>query len=125
MKKNMNRLKNLKTFENFRPDVKTDDEILSRIKEISQEDWWINGEDAPEDIIGEFSEVEKTVNPDLGELIELTIGGPGLTDVWLSKNELISDVLDDENPPVSREEIDMDNKEWFAEKREELLAKLM
>ena len=121
----MNRLKNLKTFENFRPDVKTDDEILSRIKEISQEDWWINGEDAPEDIIGEFSEVEKTVNPDLGELIELTIGGPGLTDVWLSKNELISDVLDDENPPVSREEIDMDNKEWFAEKREELLAKLM
>ncbi len=52
-----------------------DKDILARIKELSKEDWFKNGEDAPEDVCNEFENIEAS-DPNLDYLLGLTIGGP-------------------------------------------------
>jgi hypothetical protein len=101
-----------------------DIEILKRIEEITQESWWSEGLDALPEIINEFEEV-KAESGSLNDLIEVSMSGPGFTDVWLPHNLLISDVLGGREPLdkiPTPEEIYDDNIEFFAAIRKELLA---
>jgi len=106
-----------------------DKDILARIKELSNEDWFKNGEDAPEEIIDEFDGVEAD-NDDLGYLLELTIGGPGYSDVWLSRGVLIGDVLAygdglEEGEEVTEDEIYEDNQMYIADRRSSLVDEII
>jgi hypothetical protein len=106
-----------------------DKDILERIKQLSVEDWFKNGEDAPEDIYEELYEIEAE-NDDLVYLLELTITGPGLTDVWLSRGVLIGDVFAwgdglDEGEEVTEDEIYEDNQMFIAERRATLLDEVV
>lgn len=98
-----------------------DKDILERIKQLSAEDWFKNGEDAPDEIIEELGYIE-TDNDDLAELIEISITGPGLTDVWLSRGVLIGDVFAwgdglEEGEEITEDEIHEDNRMFIAEER--------
>ena len=104
-------------------------QILARIKELSNEDWFKNGDDAPDDIIEEFEDIESD-NEDLNYLIELTAGGPGLTDVWISRGVLIGDVFAygdglEDGEEVTEDDIYEDNKIYFSEQRELLLIEII
>lgn len=106
-----------------------DQEILDRVKELSNEDWFKNGDDAPDDIIEEFEDIESD-NEDLNHLIELTAGGPGLTDVWISRGVLIGDVFAygdglEYGEEVTEDDIYEDNKIYFSEQRERLLLDII
>jgi hypothetical protein len=106
-----------------------DNQILARIKELSKEDWFKNGDDAPDDIIEEFEDIESD-NDDLNYLIELTSGGPGLTDVWISRGVLIGDVFAygdglEDGEEVTEDDIYDDNKIYFSEQRELLLIEII
>lgn len=106
-----------------------DEQILARIKELSKEDWFINGEDAPEEIYEELSE-ESAYNEDLEYLLELTINGPGITDVWLSREVLIGDVFAhgdglDEGEEVTEEDIYEDNRMYIADRRATLVEEII
>jgi hypothetical protein len=106
-----------------------DKDILERIKQLSVEDWFKNGEDAPEDIYEELYEIEAE-NDDLVYLLELTITGPGLTDVWLSRGVLIGDVFAwgdglEEGEEVTEDEIYEDNQMFIAERRATLLDEVV
>jgi hypothetical protein len=106
-----------------------DKDILERINQLSVEDWFKNGEDAPEDIYEELYEIEAE-NDDLVYLLELTITGPGLTDVWLSRGVLIGDVFAwgdglDEGEEVTEDEIYEDNQMFIAERRATLLDEVV
>jgi hypothetical protein len=106
-----------------------DKDILQRIKQLSVEDWFKNGEDAPEDIYEELYEIEAE-NDDLVYLLELTITGPGLTDVWLSRGVLIGDVFAwgdglEEGEEVTEDEIYEDNQMFIAERRATLLDEVV
>jgi hypothetical protein len=106
-----------------------DNQILARIKELSKEDWFKNGDDAPDDIIEEFEDIESD-NEDLNYLIELTAGGPGLTDVWISRGVLIGDVFAygdglEDGEEVTEDDIYEDNKIYFSEQRELLLIEII
>jgi hypothetical protein len=106
-----------------------DNQILERIKELSKEDWFKNGDDAPDDIIEEFGNIESD-NDDLNYLIELASGGPGLTDVWISRGVLIGDVFAygdglEDGEEVTEDDIYEDNKIYFSEQRELLLIEII
>ncbi len=106
-----------------------DNQILERIKELSKEDWFNNGDDAPDDIIEEFEDI-KSDNDDLNYLIDLTAGGPGLTDVWISRGVLIGDVFAygdglEDGEEVTEDDIYEDNKIHFSEQRELLLIEMI
>jgi hypothetical protein len=106
-----------------------DKDILERIKQLSVEDWFKNGEDAPEDIYEGLYEIEAE-NDDLVYLLELTITGPGLTDVWLSRGVLIGDVFAwgdglEEGEEVTEDEIYEDNQMFIAERRATLLDEVV
>ena len=106
-----------------------DKDILERIKQLSVEDWFKNGEDAPEDIYEELYEIEAE-NDDLVYLLELTITGPGLTDIWLSRGVLIGDVFAwgdgiEEGEEVTEDEIYEDNQMFIAERRATLLDEVV
>jgi len=106
-----------------------DQDILARIKELSKEDWFKDGDDAPEEIYEELNE-ESPHNEDLDYLLELTIGGPGLTDVWISRGVLIGDVLAygdglEDGEEVTEEDIYEDNKMFIAERRIGLLDEII
>jgi hypothetical protein len=106
-----------------------DKDILERIKQLSVEDWFKNGDDAPEEIYDELYEVEAE-NDDLVYLLELTITGPGLTDVWLSRGVLIGDVFAwgdglEEGEEVTEDEIYEDNQMFIAERRATLLDEVV
>jgi len=106
-----------------------DKDILARIKEISNEDWFKNGEDAPEGVYEELKE-ESPYDDDLDYLLELTIGGPGLTDVWLSRGVLIGDVLAygdglEDGEEVTEDDIYEDNKMYIADRRASLLDEIV
>jgi hypothetical protein len=99
-------------------------EILKRIEEIAQEDWWAQGLDAPEEVVWELENFETEVSS-LSHLIEATMSGPDSTDVWLPRNLLIGDVIggrEDLDRIPSEEEIHNDNMEFFAEIRARLLS---
>jgi hypothetical protein len=106
-----------------------DKDILQRIKQLSVEDWFKNGDDAPEEIYDELYEIEAE-NDDLVYLLELTITGPGLTDVWLSRGVLIGDVFAwgdglEEGEEVTEDEIYEDNQMFIAERRATLLDEII
>ena len=106
-----------------------DKDILQRIKQLSVEDWFKNGEDAPEEIYDELYEIESE-NDDLVYLLELTITGPGLTDVWLSRGVLIGDVFAwgdglEEGEEVTEDEIYEDNQMFIAERRANLIEEIV
>jgi hypothetical protein len=106
-----------------------DQEILDRVKELSKEDWFKNGEDAPEDVINEFDEIE-TDNDELTHLIFFTASGPGHTDIWLSRFVLIGDVFSygdglEEGEEVTEEDIYEDNRIHFSNERERLLRNII
>lgn len=111
----------IKLFEEYNSD---DSDIFKKIWQYSNDKWFIDGNDAPDDIIADLEddiENHESKNDDLMELIELTGGGPGYTDVWLSRNTLISDAMAD---GYTRDGIDADNQRYFAERRKELIDKL-
>ena len=106
-----------------------DQEILDRINELSKEDWFKNGEDAPDDVINEFDEIE-TDNDELTHLIYFTASGPGHTDIWLSRFVLIGDVFSygdglEEGEEVTEDDIYEDNKIHFSNERERLLRNII
>jgi hypothetical protein len=106
-----------------------DKDILQRIKQLSVEDWFKDGDDAPEEIYDELYEIEAE-NDDLVYLLELTITGPGLTDVWLSRGVLIGDVFAwgdglEEGEEVTEDEIYEDNQMFIAERRATLLDEVV
>ena len=106
-----------------------DKDILQRIKQLSVEDWFKNGDDAPEEIYDELYEIE-VENDDLVYLLELTITGPGLTDVWLSRGVLIGDVFAwgdglEEGEEVTEDEIYEDNQMFIAERRANLIEEIV
>ena len=106
-----------------------DQEILDRVKELSKEDWFKNGEDAPEDVINEFDEIE-TDNDELTHLIFFTASGPGHTDIWLSRFVLIGDVFSygdglEEGEEVTEDDIYEDNRIHFSNERERLLRNII
>jgi hypothetical protein len=106
-----------------------DQDILSRIKELSKEDWFINGDDAPEEIYEELKD-ESAYDDDLDHLLELTINGPGLTDVWLSRGVLIGDVFAhgdglEEGEEVTEEDIYEDNRMYIADRRATLVDEII
>ena len=105
-----------------------DKEIFERIKELAKEDWFKKGEDAPDNIREEFEEVESD-NELLNKLIELSSGGPGLTDVWISRGVLISDVLAygdglEDGEEVTEDDIYDDNQIWIADERISLIEEI-
>ena len=106
-----------------------DQEILDRVNELSKEDWFKNGEDAPEDVINEFDEIE-TDNDELTHLIFFTASGPGHTDIWLSRFVLIGDVFSygdglEEGEEVTEDDIYEDNRIHFSNERERLLRNII
>ena len=106
-----------------------DQEILDRVNELSKEDWFKNGEDAPDDVINEFDEIE-TDNDELTHLIFFTASGPGHTDIWLSRFVLIGDVFSygdglEEGEEVTEEDIYEDNRIHFSNERERLLRNII
>jgi hypothetical protein len=106
-----------------------DKDILARIKELSSEDWFQNGDDSPEEIYEELYGIEAE-NEDLAYLLELTIGGTGLTDVWLSRGVLIGDVLAygdglEEGEEVTEDEIYEDNQMYIADRRSSLVDEII
>lgn len=112
-------MRHIKIFEEYNSD---DSDIFKKIWKYSKDKWFINGNDAPDDIVYDL-ENQESKNDDLMELIELTGGGPGWTDIWLERNTLIRDAMDDEG--YSRDAIDADNQRYFAERRKELIDKLL
>ena len=105
-----------------------DKEIFERIKTLAKEDWFKKGEDAPDNIREEFEEIESD-NDVLSELLELSTGGPGLTDVWISRGELIGDVLAygdglEDGEEVTEDDIYDDNQIWIADKRISLIDEI-
>lgn len=105
-----------------------DKEIFERIKTLTKEDWFGKGKDAPDCIREELEEVESD-DEVLNELLELSTGGPGLTDVWISRGVLIGDVLAygdglEEGEEVSEDVIYDDNQIWFADKRMVLIDEI-
>lgn len=106
-----------------------DEDILARIKELSKEDWFKNGEDAPEEIYEELKD-ESAYDDDLDYLLELTINGPGLTDVWLSRGVLIGDVFAhgdglEEGEEVTEDDIYEDNRMYIADLRISLIDEII
>jgi hypothetical protein len=106
-----------------------DQEILDRINELSKEDWFKDGEDAPDDVINEFDEIE-TDNDELTHLIYFTASGPGHTDIWLSRFVLIGDVFSygdglEEGEEVTEDDIYEDNRIHFSNERERLLRNII
>ena len=120
-------MKHVKSYLIFESLSKEEDLItFYKIKAISGEDWFINGDDPPEEVVDEFSDVH-TDDSDLDTLIEFTTGGPGTTDVWINRGVLIADVIaygdgllspDEE---VTEDDIEEENRESFSEMRKEAL----
>ncbi len=106
-----------------------DKDILARIKELSKEDWFKNGEDAPEDVCNEFENIEAS-DPNLDYLLGLTIGGPGYSDVWLSRGVLIGDVFAwsdglEEGEEITEDDIYEDNRMYIADRRSSLVEEII
>lgn len=111
-------MKHIKLFENFETDQVAIDKVLS----AANEEWFINGEDAPDEFRTGFENFQSE-DEELSNLIQLCMEGPGYTDMWIEQGELISDILE-EDPDVSEEDIYDSNKEWFAAERQKALGQL-
>lgn len=95
-----------------------DQAIFNRIKEVSQEEWFLTGEDNPHEELIRFLQDSETSNPHLEQLIYLTESGPDSTDVHIDSQELIADLLDEGHDEA---EIRESNREMFSIMRAQFL----
>lgn len=97
----------------------TDQAIFDRVKSISTEEWFINGQDCPHEVL---EELEDSVieNSDLQELIYLTTSGPDSTDMHIESGELLSEMV---YQGFTEEELYESNRQTFMELRAEFLQK--
>lgn len=115
-------MKHIKLFESFLSLSPQDQEAIQRILAVADEAWFLEGDDAPDYFARSFEDFRST-NPEVEEAVEICTSGPSLTDVWLERNELISDVLR-EDPEITEEDIEVSNRNWFAEERARILQEL-
>jgi hypothetical protein len=113
-------MKHIKLFESFLSDQ--DKEAVEMILAVSNEPWFMDGDDAPSGFVDSLEGMQ-IKNPEILNAIEVCASGPGYTDVWIERNELIADVLSEE-PDVTEEEIEDSNRNWFAEERAYLVRNL-
>jgi len=100
--------------------------IFYKIKALSGESWFIEGDDPPEDLLDELDEFAETLNTDLSILVDLTKEGPGYTDVWLNRGVLIGDAIEhgdglSPGEEVTEDDIWEENREYFKEERAEAM----
>lgn len=110
-------MKHIKLFEGFAEDQSAVDKILS----VANADWFISGEDAPEEFRSQLANFQSD-DEFLSNAVQLSTEGPGYTDMWLSRGELISDILMDGE--ADEDEIEADNRAWFAEERAQMIQEL-
>lgn len=96
--------------------------VILLILSWKDEEWVIKGDDPYGEYVHILSGLEHKVSPTIQEILEFFSGGPSYSDLWISRNELISDVLEDD-PDLGGEIYD-DNMAWFAEARKEAYDKL-
>ncbi len=93
-----------------------DIKVIYLLFSVQNEDWVVNGEDPDDEFAEKISDLERHVSfNDLVPFMELFYGGPGFSDVWLDRGELISDVLEED--PDLEDEINEDNRLWFMRLR--------
>lgn len=112
----------VKIFENFLDNEQID--VMLKILPVINEPWFIKGEDAPDEFIEEFSDltVEDSI---LQSMIDISTSGPGLTDVWIERGELIYDVLEEPSVDVTEEEIEDSNRKWFVTARKDIKSHVL
>ncbi len=103
--------------------------IFYKIKALSGESWFIEGDDPPEDLLDELDEFAETLNTDLSILVDLTKEGPGYTDVWLNRGVLIGDAIEhgdglSPGEEVTEDDIWEENREYFKEERAEAIQNI-
>jgi hypothetical protein len=121
-------MKNLRTYRQLFESLSNKEDLITfyKIKALSGESWFIEGDDPPEEVVDEFSDVH-TDDSDLDTLIEFTTEGPGTTDVWINRGVLIADViaygdgLSSPDEEVTEDDIEEENRESFSEMRKESL----
>jgi len=112
----MKKLNHIQLFEQFTSELSEQDkDAVNKIMSVSNQSWFTDGEDAPEEF-SEYFENFETENTEIEYAVEICTGGPGFTDVWLERNELISDIMREE-PDITEEEIEDSNRNWFASER--------
>jgi hypothetical protein len=125
-------MKHIKLFENFGSSkmfTPEENNIFYRILDLSKQQWFINGDDCPEEVFKEFNNISVDINnPDLLELAELTAGGPGYTDVDLMSGDLISDLTSGYSRREIEENIipgiDENNRSFFEHERKRLIEQI-
>ena len=110
-------MKYIKLFESF--SANSDADAIKKIMEVSNEPWFINGDDAPEEFIDSLDNFESD-DEEIQNAVEICTGGPGYTDIWLENDELISDAMS-EDPELTEEEIDKSNRKWFSRERAKVI----
>ena len=113
-------MRHIKLFESFLNDQ--DKQAVEMILAVANEPWFMNGDDAPEEFVDSFEGMQIS-NPEIREAVEAATSGPGYTDIWLERGELIADIMDEE-PDVTEEEIEDSNRSWFAEERANVVENL-
>jgi hypothetical protein len=103
--------------------------IFYKIKVLSGERWFIEGDDPPEDLLDELDEFSETSNTDLSILVDLIKEGPGYTDVWLNRGVLIGDAIEhgdglSPGEEVTEDDIWEENREYFKEERAEAMRNI-
>ena len=112
----MKKLNHIQLFEQFTSELSEQDkDAVNKIMSVSNQSWFTDGGDAPEEF-SEYFENFETENTEIEYAVEICTGGPGFTDVWLERNELISDIMREE-PDITEEEIEDSNRNWFASER--------
>ncbi len=87
-------MKNLRTYRQLFESLSKEEDLITfyKIKALSGENWFINGDDPPEEVVNEFSDTV-TNDQDLDYLIQMTTEGPGMIDVWINRGVLIADAI--------------------------------
>ena len=91
-------------------------QILDQIKELAEQPWFHEGLDCPDPKLIENLENAEVESESLQDLIDLTLSGPGSTDVFLPTNELIGDILWEEDQ-LTEDEIFEANRMEFSDRR--------
>ena len=115
-------MKHIKLFETFDIYDEEDKEAIAKILAVSNEDWFLSGDDAPDDFRESLDEFE-TANEDIEEAVQVCTEGPGYTDVLMGYGDLISNAIEEGMIEDEDEAYEM-NKEWFASERANILKKL-
>lgn len=116
-------MKHIILFENYESKKMSDREILDRLSDLSGEKWYLEGEDPPLEVMDELGDVQSD-DPEIQALLDISTLGPGHTDVWISRNELIS-AIDLEEEGITEDDIYEDNKREIAKLRKNELPNLL